>query len=292
MKTKNFRIITYGDAFSEWPSTSLREWSRGVPLRKTWSRLEDPTEEMGEYLLVSSDELDDEFAEVFREKATQATRLLVLLNEGASADRLLSRIVDLQIRTPQRFYVVDASVGSGKTPSAALVHSLLKRLASALEADDKQERILDAKVEDGVLHVVSQNFSRLDVPIAMISSLRKADSSKIEKFEIDKDGSFICWPALDVHLGWEQLEQIVNPEAARKALQKSREFNVRYGRAVRKVREQAGLKPSEITGISEKQLRRIESGECRLTSNAIEALSTAHKLAPNEYMNGLAEALD
>jgi hypothetical protein len=60
---------------------------------------------------------------------------------------------------------------------------------------------------------------------------------------------------------------------------------------VRKVREEAGLKLSDISGISEKQLRRIESGECRLTSNAIGALSQAHKLAANEYMKKLAEKL-
>jgi hypothetical protein len=61
---------------------------------------------------------------------------------------------------------------------------------------------------------------------------------------------------------------------------------------VQKVREAAGLKPVDIPGISDKQLRRIESGECRLTSNGVEALSQAHKLSPNEYMKKLSEALN
>jgi hypothetical protein len=56
-------------------------------------------------------------------------------------------------------------------------------------------------------------------------------------------------------------------------------------------REQAALKPSDIPGISEKQLRRLENGESRLTSHAIESLAQAHKLAPNDYMQKLAESL-
>jgi len=291
MKTlsKNFRIITYGDAFSGLKTTDLRGAVRGVSVSKNWSLLRDRGREKGEYLLVSSKELNDSFAEVFRAHATQATRLLVFLNEGISADRLLSRIVDLQIRTPQRFYVMTSSFGSGKAHRMVFVHSLLKRLTSALEADDKQERILDARIEDGVLHLISPNFNRLDVPIAKIPQFTKVDASKLQTFEIDEDGSFIYWPEFDLHLGWAQLQQLINPEAALKASQKSQEFNKRYGRAVQKIREQAGIKPSDIPGISEKQLRRIENGECRLTSNAIEVLSQAHKLAPNEYMTKLAE---
>ena len=94
-----------------------------------------------------------------------------------------------------------------------------------------------------------------------------------------------------MHLGWTQLQQLVNPVAALKASQKSQEFNKRYGRAVQKVHEEAGLKPSDIPEVSEKQLGRIEKGECRLTSNAIETLSKAHSLKANEYLQKLAEAL-
>ena len=88
------------------------------------------------------------------------------------------------------------------------------------------------------------------------------------------------------------MRQIADPQAARKALQKSQQFNVRYGKAVHQVREEAGLKPAAIAGLSEKQLGRIEKGDCRLTSNAIVALSHAHKLGPNEYLKKLAETLD
>jgi len=286
MKT-NIEYIPYGEIRSRLKKVGWRTLRRHSRISGSWVR----TRKLPRRVFVSfSQDLDQSFVEMFRAKPAPDTRLLIL-NEGASTDRLLSRMVDLQIRSPERFYVIDAAAGSGNHHHVAVVESLLKRLTSAFAADDKQERILDARIEDGVLHLVSPNFNRLDVPITKIPEFTKADPSKIQAFQIDEDGSLIYWPKLDVHLGWAQLQQLVNPEAALKAFQKSRAFNKRYGRAVQKVREQAGLKRDEVSGISEKQLRRIENGECRLTSNALEVLSQAHKLAPNEYMKKLAEAL-
>jgi hypothetical protein len=186
---------------------------------------------------------------------------------------------------------MEAPYGSGKSHSTAFVLALLNRLSAAISAGDREEHILNARIEDGIRHVVSPEFTRLDVPIAEIPQLREADHAKAANFEIDEDGAFIHWPDLDLHLGWSQLLQIVDPEAARKALQKSQQFNVRYGKAVQKVREAAGLKPADIAGLSENQLGRIEKGECRLTTNAIETLSKAHRLEPNEYLRRLADAL-
>ena len=74
---------------------------------------------------------------MFREKPAPDTRLLIL-NEGASTDRLLSRMIDLQIRSPERFYVIDAAAGSGNVDHMAFLESLLKRLTSAFAADDKE----------------------------------------------------------------------------------------------------------------------------------------------------------
>jgi len=290
MKTisKHFRIVAYGDAFSRLRRTGLPQTVRGVSVLKRWAPVTNRTRDIGEFLLVSSDELDDTFVETFREYATQATRLLVLRQAGVSTDRLLSRILDLQIRTPQRCYVFEGTFGMGKTHLAAsLIHSLIERLVSGLEAEDSRLRILDARVENGILHVVSPSFDRLEIPASEIPVLKVAEGAQLQNLEIDEDGAFIFWPDLDVHLGWTQLQEVINP-----LRQKSEDFNKRYGKAVQKVREAAGVKPTEVQGLSEKQLTRIERGECRLTSNAIEALSKAHGAEPNEYMGKLAESLE
>ena len=65
----------------------------------------------------------------------------------------------------------------------------------------------------------------------------------------------------------------------------------RYGAAIRKVREEAGISQSKIEGLTERQLRRIEQGECRATRTALAALAKAHGLDANAYMERLAKAM-
>jgi ribosome-binding protein aMBF1 (putative translation factor) len=93
-----------------------------------------------------------------------------------------------------------------------------------------------------------------------------------------------------VHLGWNQFLQAVDPAELRKAQQRSAGVNRRYGAAIRQLREAAGIRQSQVEGLTERQLRRIERGESRATTAAITALAKAHGLDPNSYMERLAQA--
>jgi hypothetical protein len=230
--------------------------------------------------------MDEKFRDIFRKRSTSNTRLLVI-NDSFGSDTLLSRLMNLNIRSPERFYVAESGKQSGDVMAA--VDSLLGRMSAAVAAQESHSRILDARIEAGVLRVISPSFKRLEVPIASIPKLHEAGEAAAGKFEIDR--SYLYWPDLDIHLGWEQLRQIVDPEATRKAQRKSREFNVRYGAAIRKLREAAGLSLRSIAGLSDKQLRRIERGQCRSTSKALQKLARAHHVETNEYMQSVAETM-
>lgn len=132
---------------------------------------------------------------------------------------------------------------------------------------------------------------KLLVPLSKIPSLNGKPASAVRKFTLDPDGSYIYWPDLDVHLGWHQLLQAVEPDALLKAQQKSDAFNKRYGAAIRVFRESSGIRQSNVPGLTERQLRRIEHGECRATSAALAALAKAHKLLANVYLERLAIAV-
>ncbi len=149
-------------------------------------------------------------------------------------------------------------------------------------------RIAEAWWDGDALVVISPRFERLAVPIARIPALRGKRKADLEQFEVDSDGSFVYWPILDVHLGWDQLLQAVDPERALKAGQKDRDFNRRYGAAIRRMRENSGLRQSDISGLSSKQVGRIESGECRATHRAITSLAKAHGLSVVDYLNRVA----
>ncbi len=237
-------------------------------------------------LLAYSPDMDAKFVKLFRRHSADDTRLLVV-DEEQSIDTLLTRLFELQIRSPQRLYVMEGHSEGGSHQ----LGRLLRRFASALASKEESNRILDARIEGGVLRLISPQFQRLEVPVAEIPQLKQAKPRQIEDFEVDEDGSFIFWPELDLHLGWSQLQQLIDPDAARKALQKSKQFNVRYGKAVQKLRVAAGLAPSDIVGLSGKQLSRIEKGACRLTSNAIDILANAHGLGANDYLQDLANEL-
>jgi hypothetical protein len=290
MKTTRsiIRVIPYGWLTRRMQAFAPRRVAHGLRVTKTWDRFLQ-AHELGHVLVAFSDEVDEGFVERFREQAAPETKLL-LLNDTRFADRTLSRMVDLQIRSSERFYLVDSPFErNDERKWDELLRSFLGRLNAAVGSGNG--RILDAQIEDGVLRIISPNFRRMEVPLSEIDPLAKADREMVERFEIDEDGAFIYWPDLDLHLGWEQLLQIVNPEAVRKAKQKSREFNERYGDAIRRVREEKGLATNRIPELSDKQLRRIERGECRLTSNAANKLANAHGMTPNEYLQKLAEVL-
>ena len=61
----------------------------------------------------------------------------------------------------------------------------------------------------------------------------------------------------------------------------------RYGAAIAKLRLRMGLKQSEIKGLSEKQVRRIEKGE-RTTNDALRRLAAAHRMDLESYLRELA----
>ncbi len=171
------------------------------------------------------------------------------------------------------------------------VSQLLGRVCSALGRDGRRDTIIDAYLAGDSLFVRGPEHRMLHVPVSSVPALRRQARNVLRHFEIDPDGSFLYWPDLDVHLGWNQFLQAVDPQELLKAQQRSAGFNKRYGAAIRKLREEAGLAQSQVEGLTERQLRRIEQGECRATSGALTALAKAHALEVNAYMERLAKAM-
>lgn len=191
------------------------------------------------------------------------------------------------IRSESRLHVI--KVDDLKAPQ---VSQLLGRICSALGRDDSRGSIIDAYLAGDTLLVRGPRHRMLHVPVSSVPTLKGQSHAVLRNFEIDPDGSFIHWPDVDVHLGWNQFLQAVDPAELRKAQQRSAGFNERYGAAIRKIREAAGIPQSRVEGITERQLRRIEQGECRATSGALTSLAKAHGLSTNVYMERLAKAME
>lgn len=197
-----------------------------------------------------------------------------------SAAQLLS---ELDVRSSSRLHVAHLVFDTEQV--------FVQRFLSALSRRNDQGAIVDAWWDGDDLVVLSPDFERLRIPAGQLPKLRGAGVEDRSRFDIDPLGAYIYWPSHDVHLGWSQFKQIVDPAAFLRARQRSEQFNVRYGQAIRVLRQELRLKQSDVPGLDERTVRRIEKGQTRATSKALACLAKAHGMDASRYMNELARRL-
>ena len=217
---------------------------------------------------------------VSHSEGADTTRQVVFVNE-LPIEAVVDRLISLQIRSSHRLHI------TSKRDKASEAE-LLYRLVSGMAEHDGSQSIVDAWVEGDDLVLLSPSFDRMVVPSAKLSRFLCNDLSKLSDFEIDEDGRFLHWPHSDAHLGWKQLNQLIDPIAVLEDAKKSNQFKVTYGNAIRTLRDSLGLKQSDVVGLTPRQLRRIEHGEQIVSRNALEALSQAHKMPIDVYLRKLA----
>jgi hypothetical protein len=211
---------------------------------------------------------------------------LLFTEPATHPDQIAQWIRGANIRSEHRLHIARV-----ERMDAPQVSELLGRICHAFEPESNRGSIVDAYLGGNVLSVRGPKQRLLHVPVASVPALRNLSPAALRSFRIDPDGSFIHWPIADIHLGWNQFLQAADPLELHKAQQRSADFNRRYGTAIRKLREEAGILQAKVRGITERQLRRIEHGECRATANALQDLANAHGLDMNTYMEKVANAM-
>lgn len=211
------------------------------------------------------------------------TKQLVFL-EGLPVQAMAARLMPLNIRNPERIHIA-----AERDQSA--IEALIYRLVRGLTEKDGSHHIVDAWIENEQLVLLSPAFARLDVPLTKLARFIGTDQTKSATFDIDEDGRFLYWPHADVHLGWTQIQQIIDPAYLIAAARKTGEYNKRYGAAIRAIRDSYGLKQTAVQGITERQLRRVEQGQQAASRGTLEALAKAHSLSLEDYLVQLATAV-
>ena len=214
--------------------------------------------------------------------APKSKHLLFL--EGLPVEAMPARLLQLDIRNPHRLHVA-----AERRPDAIV--ELVYRLFSGMAHGAGPRPIVDAWVENEHLVLLSPSFDRLAVPLDELAKWIGNDETTVSAFEIDKDGRFLYWPHADAHLGWDQFVRIIDPAAALADKRKSKSFNAKCGTAIRALREDRNLKQSDITGITERHLRRVEHGQQSASRGSLEVLAKAHGMLLDEYVRALARRL-
>jgi len=171
-----------------------------------------------------------------------------------------------------------------------LVHSdssVPNRLLAAWQHNAQAELIADATVAGNRLIVVSCEPKTYEVRFDQMPALKKIASQERRNFKIAEDGSFIWWPAADIHLDLDALRTITDPAWRKRAERIRRTHGREYGMAIASLRRDRGLRQTDIPGVSERQLRRIEKSGA-VSVHAMEQLANAHRMPMAEYMDELA----
>ena len=205
----------------------------------------------------------------------------------------LRKLRGLLIRhaTDARFATAMLERASLHTLAHTLVHSdvsVFRRVIEAWVVGAQDRLIADATMMDGTLFVRTCGLDLLEVEASELRALRRVDESDLPHFEIDVDGSYLHWPAGDVHLNLEAIRAITDPELREKLRAERLVYDEALGYAVRSLREAAGLRQCDIGGLSTKQVGRIERGEAHPRVESLRRLAEAHGLSTNEYLDRLA----
>ena len=162
-----------------------------------------------------------------------------------------------------------------------------RRVLSAWPQNAQEELIAKASVSKDRLFVLSCALQPYEVSFDSMPSLKRIPLAERANFTVDEDGSYIYWAGPDIHLDLDAIRAAIDPEARARAEAAKALHDSRYGAAIAELRLRMGLKQSQIEGLSERQVRRIEKGE-GTTYEALGRLATAHRMDLESYLRELA----
>jgi transcriptional regulator with XRE-family HTH domain len=174
-----------------------------------------------------------------------------------------------------------------------LVHSDLElptRVLSAWAIGGEDDFIATATVVNNELVVRSCALDEYSISFKAFPALQRIPDTARDSFVLEADGLLLSWPEFDVHLDLDDIRFANDPKRQQAARVASIGDARAIGAALRRFREEAGLTQSEISGVSERQVRRIEAGD-RLTVDVLDAFSVALRVEPDVLLERLGEAV-
>jgi len=230
-------------------------------------------------VVVSS--LEAQLVQSFKKMALGINVKYVLFPEDLPVEAIPDKLMMLKVRTAQRLHLA-------REKSSKQIEAIISRLLAGSFSTDTHIRIVDAWIEENDLVLLLPSFERMRIPLGKLEGIIGSDPKQIRAFEIDEDGSYLYWSHAGVHLGFEQFQRLIDPVALLQAKKKNREYNRRYGEAIKQLRVEKRLKQTDIQGVAARNLRRVEKGEQAASVALLESLSKAHNMGLNEYLKEIA----
>ncbi len=175
-----------------------------------------------------------------------------------------------------------------------LVHTnsvVPKRVINAWTMGAQEQLIADATVIGDRLLVLSCAMEKLEVPFDALPALKRISIDERTNFTIDDDGSCLYWENADIHLDLDSFRYATDPEWKQKFESLKSKHNQVFGKAIATLRKQHNLRQSDIIGLSDRQVRRIEQGDGSTKVDTLRLFAKAHGMELDAYLDAVADAI-
>ncbi|MDQ3000600.1 MAG: helix-turn-helix domain-containing protein [Fibrobacterota bacterium] len=164
------------------------------------------------------------------------------------------------------------------------------RVMGAISAGAVHDLIAHAYIYDNKLIVIDCAARRLEIEQKHLKSVSVSGLISNE-FNTQPDGSYLYWPKYDYHINLNGLRSKVDDKFRKSLSVKHLVENQKLGRAIKRLREEANLKQSDIHEFSERQISRIETGVSLPNYSTFEILSRHQKMSIDEYLKKVSSYL-
>jgi hypothetical protein len=190
-------------------------------------------------------------------------------------------------KVAQRMTLVGASLRK-VTPYVAPDADAARRLAHAQLQGAADKLIASAEIQGDTLEVWSCEPKPYRVPIASLPALGKLSRKGLREFTLSSSGSRVHWNEGDVDLSLDSIRAAIDPTIEAGQRDEFRRDVARYARAIRRLREERTIRQTDVRGLTERNVRRIEAGEVLPRASTLRKLASAHQMTVREYMDALA----
>ena len=171
-----------------------------------------------------------------------------------------------------------------------LNHQIMQN-ANTSTMGSQEQLIAEARVIGDRLILFSCGMEKFEVPFSSLPALKRIPINERRNFEIADDGSYLYWESADIHLDLDAFRYVTDPEWKYKFDALKANHNQVFGKAISTIRKKHKLRQSDIIGLSERQVSRIEKGEGSTKADTLRLFAKAHGMEFDAYLDAVASVI-
>jgi len=154
-----------------------------------------------------------------------------------------------------------------------------------------EQLIAEATVIGDRLLVFSCSMEKFEISFSSLPALKRIPIDERGNFAIANNGSYLYWESADIHLDLDAFRYVTDPEWKHKFDALKATHDQVFGNAIATLRKQHKLRQSDIIGLSERQVSRIEKGEGSTKADTLRLFAKAHGMEFDAYLDAVANAI-